>query len=41
MNRLQPIGLVVLRTAGLLALALFLILVVFPAALSAQSARTS
>jgi hypothetical protein len=35
----QPIAFVLLRTASLLALALFLILVLFPAALAAQSAR--
>jgi hypothetical protein len=35
----QPITFVLLRTASLLFLALFLILVIFPAALAAQSVR--
>jgi hypothetical protein len=37
----RAVGFVLLRTAGLVALALFLILVIFPAALAAQSTRTS
>ena len=35
----QPIAFVLLRTAGFLVLALVLILVLFPAALAAQSVR--
>ena len=37
----QPIAFVLLRTAGFLALALVLILVLFPAALAAQSIRNT
>jgi hypothetical protein len=36
----QPVALVLLRTAGLLVLALYLILVLFPAAIAAQTIRT-
>jgi hypothetical protein len=37
----QPLLLAFLRTAGLIAIALFQILVLFPAALAAQASRTS
>jgi hypothetical protein len=36
----RPIAFALLRSAGLIVVALFLILVLFPAALAAQSVRT-